>query len=291
MKYKNLEREQVEDEELARLEAEYRKQYGEQGEGEEEEVKTPLDTPEDLPASTKEEETWKKRHSDLRSYSQKKLNELQKEFDDFKREAAKREKESKFPGNKAEAEEWVKEYPDLARVIGTLMDQKAEEHVLSVSDEVQSVRRELEAERTAIARERAMTEILKAHPDFLDLVKQEDFKEWVAAQPTERGPRIGQALYDALYENETDATSAIQAVNVYKSDLAKKAPKKDTAREAAETVRRGHVTTPSSKDGKRTFTETEIESMKPWEYDKLEGEIEDARREGRIVYDISGAAR
>jgi hypothetical protein len=31
--------------------------------------------------------------------------------------------------------------------------------------------------------------------------------------------------------------------------------------------------------------------MKPWDFDKYEEEIEEARREGRITYDISGAAR
>lgn len=289
MKYKNLARIEADEAELAELEAQYIKENG--GEIEEEEVKTPLDKPSDLPADTPEEETWKKRHSDLRSYSQKQLNELRKEFEDFKKEAAKKEKEgSQLPQNKAEAEEWVREYPDLARVISTLIDQRAGEQVTSVSDEVQSVKRELEAERTAMARERAENEILKVHPDFPEIIRTQEFKDWVESQPEVRGPRIGQALYDALYNNETDATSAIQAVNVYKSDTNKKVPAKDTAREAASSVRKTNISTPS-KDGKRTFSETEIDKMKPWEYEKLEEEIEEARRDGRIVYDISGAAR
>lgn len=287
MVYKNLARETAEDEELERLEAEYRKEFGEPSdenlEVEKGDSKTKID---------KEEETWKKRHSDLRSYTSKQINDLQKEINGLKTLLASKDNETKFPVNKEEAEEWVQSYPDLARVIGTLIDERAGSMVNPLTEEVKNTRLELEAERTARARERAMSEILQVHPDFLQLINEDDFKEWVEAQPSDRGPVIGQALYDALYKNETDATAAIQAVNIYKSDKGMNSkPKKKTSDEAAFSVTPSKSAPPKSEGNKNQFLESEIEKMKPWEFDKLEEEIEKARREGRIIYDISGAAR
>lgn len=289
MKYKNEERIAEEDAELARLEEEYRKQNS----GE-----TQAHTPEDNDLSedekklqATEEQTWKKRYSDLRSYTQKQVNDVNKELAELKKQLAEKEKEAKFPVNKQEAEEWVKEYPDLARVIGTLIEERAGTLVTSVADEVKTARLELEAERSAVARERAVAEVLKVHPDFLDLIQSDDFKEWVENQPKVRGPFLGQSIYNALYENDTDANSAIQAVNVYKQDKGMKKSKKETSIDAAYSVKKTAASTPIETNGKRVFHESEIEKMSSWDFDKLEEEIEAARREGRIVYDISGAAR
>lgn len=282
-KYHNDARDAQLDAEILELDAAYRKEFS----GEPEEV---IEAPD--PLQTAEEDTWKKRHADLRSYSQKQMNLKDQELSEIKAKLKELEekKNSALPENKAELEDWMKEYPDLARVLGTMIDQRAERQVTSVADEVKDVRAQLEAERTAMARERAMGDILKKHPDFLDLVNQEDFKEWVESQPAVRGPRIGQALYDALYNNETDAEAAIQAVNIYKQDTAPARPKKDAARDAALSIRKT-ASTPPTNSGKRVYLESEIEKMSRWDFDKYEVDIDEARREGRYVYDISGAAR
>jgi hypothetical protein len=289
-KYRNDDRAKAEDAELEALEAEYKKQYGEHQDDLED--KTPLDEPAPLATTNAEEETWKKRHGDLRSYTSKQISELTAQLDDLKKVVKEKEREaSKLPTNKKEAEDWVKEYPDLARVLGTLIETQTE----YVKEDVKTVRQELEAERAAMAREKAINAVVKAHPDFLSLVNEQGFKDWVEKQPMSKADggrgRIGQAIYDALYRNDTDAEAAIEAVDVYKSDMALKNPKKDnTAREAATSVKRTTSGTPQSSE-KRTFSESEIEKMKSWDYDKLEEEIEAARRDGRIVYDVSGAAR
>lgn len=277
-KYRNDARAAQLDAELEAEEAEYRRQFS----GEpvvEQEI--------DPPATTKDEEVWKKRHSDLRSYSQKQLNEREARIQELEKELAEKNKQHILPQNKAEAEQWVQDYPDLARVISTLIDERAEKQVSSVSDEVKNVRMQLEAERESIQRERAMALVIKAHPEFLELIEEQDFKDWVENQPAVRG-RIGQSIYDALYNNNTDADAAIQAVNIYKQD--KNASKKQR-NEAALTVKKPSSAIPASTGGKRTFTESEIDAMPYYVYDKLENEIEEARREGRITYDISGAAR
>lgn len=288
-KYKNEARAIAEDAELASLEAEYRKMNSE---FEPTEEISPLDPPTPLPVANAEEETWKKRHGDLRSYTSRQINELQAELSDLKKTLVEKEREaSKLPTNKTEAETWVKDYPDLARVLGTLIETQTE----FVKEDVKTVREELQAERLQMAKEKAINAIIRVHPDFLTLINEQDFKDWVERQPlpkTEGGRgRIGQALYDALWRNETDAEAAIEAVEVYKADKAAKTPKKDTtARDAALSVRTPSSSTPSD-TGKKTFLESEIDKMKPWDYEKLESAIEEARRDGRIVYDMSGAAR
>ena len=252
------------------------------------ELENPTPEPEvvDPPAQTPEEETWKKRHSDLRSYTSKQLNEKEKELAALKRQLEEQKKaDPKLPENKEEAEKWVKDYPDLARVLMTLMEEKTE----LVKQDVRSVREELEMERIELQMEKALNKLLKAHPDFLELKETEKFQEWVAAQPAKRGPIIGQAIYDALYNNQTDADSAIEAVSLYKSE--NKPTKKDTSKEFASSVTRTTNQAPVDDNGKRIYKESEIDKMSHRDYDKYEEDIENARLEGRIVYDLTGATR
>lgn len=291
-KYRNDERAAQLDAELELEEAEYKKQFSHEPQ-EEQEEHTPLDTPTPLATTSAEEETWKKRHGDLRSYTSKQINELTVQLEDLKKTLKEKEREaSKLPTNKAEAENWVKEYPDLARVLGTLIETQTE----YVKEDVKTVRQELEAERHAMAKEKALNAVIKAHPDFLTLINEQGFKDWVEKQPLSKSEggrgRIGQALYDALYKNETDAESAIEAVDVYKQDVAASKSKPNTqAREAATSVRKTASGVPTDTSGKRTFSETQIDKMSAREYDRFEDEIDEARREGRFVYDITGAAR
>jgi hypothetical protein len=290
-KYRNNDRIAQEEAELEELEKDYKRQYS--GEPQETPGENPLDPPSDLPTKGAEEETWKKRHGDLRSYTSRQINELTAQLNEVKTTLADKEREAaKLPTNKTELEQWMKEYPDLTRVLATLIETQTE----FVKEDVKTVRQELEAERLSMAKERAINTVIKSHPDFLTLINDQHFKDWVEKQPLPKSEggrgRIGQALYDALYRNETDSEAAIEAVDVYKSDLAASKPKKDnSAREAALSVKTPSSTPAVNKDGKRTFLESEIDKMKSWDYDKYEDEIEAARRDGRIVYDMSGAAR
>lgn len=281
MKFRNQDRIDAEEAELERLEAEYRQQYGEQP-LEEKNAEPPVDE--------NEEKTWKKRHGDLRSFTQKQINEKDKLIAELTKERDLLKTNSNFPADRAEAEAWVKEYPDLARVIGTLIDERSENRFTSVTEEMRSLQTTLEAERAAFQKDKALSIILKAHPDFLALIEEKDFQDWVEDQPKKRAA-LGQSIYDSLYNNDTDAQSAIEAVNFYKMDQRSKKNPTNPSRDAVTSVRRTPAAQPSTSDGKRTFTESEIDKMDRWTYDKFEDEIDAARREGRITYDISGAAR
>lgn len=251
----------------------------------------PVETPEEpAPEDTlsSEEATWKTRYGDLRRYSEnikKEASDREKALQDELRRL-KKEQNTVLPETVEEAREWVEKYPDLARIIKALIRED-----LQISEEYNSARfEELEAERFQVAKEKAMNVILQKHSDFEEIIQSAEFRDWLDRQPQERG-RLGQAIYDAL-ENDIDPKAAIEAINVYKSDMKQaKAPKRNPERDAAMTVARSSSSAPAPTGGnKRTFKESEIEAMSIFEYERLEDEIDQARYEGRIIYDIRGAA-
>lgn len=241
--------------------------------------------PED--ALSPDEANWKTRYGDLRRYSDSLQREAAAREKALRDELAalKRQENAVLPETLEEAREWVEKYPDLARIIKALIRED-----LQMTEEATAARfEELEQERYQIAKEKALNTILKTHSDFIEIINDPEFRVWLDKQPQERG-RMGQAIYDAL-ENDIDPKAAIEAINVYKSDMKReKAPKRNPEREAAMSVTRSSSTAPAPAGGKRVFKESEIESMSIQEYEKLEDEIDQARYEGRIIYDVRGAA-
>lgn len=276
-RYRNTARAEADEAELERLETEYRKEFG----NEPEVVEVP-----EVVEETPEEKTWKQRYSDLKSYSDRRANEARaKETELTKRIEALEKKSTELPSNIEEARAWVEEYPDLTRIIKTLI----REDTQLVEENVTARFEELELERMEIAKEKAINSIRKVHKDFDDLLNDQYFVDWVDRQPVEKG-RTGQAIYDALHKG-FDAQEAINAINIYKMEKKANKPEKDPSREVVQQVSRTTSTAPSPTGGKPTFSESQIDSMSAREYEKFEEQIEEARLEGRIVYDITGAAR
>ena len=276
MLYTNTERDRLLDEELAALEAANKPQ--------EETLET--ETPETL--KEPEADTWKERYSNLQSYSAKQNNELKntiKELETKVNLLEKRPTESSVPTNTEEMRQWVEDYPELASILKTMMKEEAQfvkEELGAKLDELENTKRQVEANR-------AFQAILKVHPDFGDLVNSAEFHDWISRQPEEKG-RAGQAMLDVM-TNGFDSDEAIKVINIYKRELAP-VKKKDPLRAAAETVSRSIIpNVPDTHGGKRQWKESEIEKMSMRDYDKFEADIDAAKREGRFVYDITGAAR
>lgn len=282
MKYKNLARIEQEDREFLEEDAAYRKQFGQGQEQEEDETPGGVKAKE---PETPEEKTWAERYSNLRSHSDKKINEKEKELRDLRLEMeALKRKSSDLPENIEEAREWISSYPDLGRILKTIV----REETKYVEEGVSALREDVEAERFRLEKEKAFQTVVRAHADFPDLINDPDFQEWVQSQPEERG-RIGQGIYDALM-NDIDPRAAIKAVDLYKSDKKKNKPS-ETSREVVQKVTRTSVQEPRESRSGRIFKESEIEAMNIQTYERLEDAIEEARLEGRIEYDLSGAAR
>lgn len=283
--YRNLKRIEDEEKELEELEAAYRKEVSG-------EVVQPVeeDTPEQV-LQKKEDETWKQRYSNLRSYADKQRNELQEEMNSLKTQLAELNKKTPMamPSNTEEALQWVQKYPDLAAVIKALIREDVDFLKEELGPKVVELEKLNKENSAQIAYQKAWARVLEVHSDFPVLINSQEFVDWVEAQPEEKGS-IGVAIKKALTEG-FDADSAIKAVNIYKQEKQLTKRKSSPARDAALTVRTPSASVPDTVNGKKIFRESEIERMSVRDYERLEDEIDLAKREGRIDYDITGAAR
>ena len=275
--YRNAERDRLLDEELAELEAANRPQPKDGTEETSEVVAEP------------EADTWKERYSNLQSYSAKQLNEAKAKNSELEQRLSLLENkhtESSVPTNVDEMRKWMEDYPELASILKAMMKEEAQfvkEELGAKIDKIQEIDRQLEASK-------AFQAITKVHPDFGELVNSTEFHEWISRQPEEKG-RAGQAMLDVM-TNGFDSDEAIKVINIYKRELAPVGKKKDPIRSAAEAVSRSVISeVPTNASGKRQWKESEIERMSFKDFDKYEEDIDAAKREGRFVYDVTGAAR
>ena len=236
---------------------------------------------------SKDTGNWKKRYGDLRSFSDKKINKLKEENEALKaknQELA--EAAVPLPKTDTELEEWMKSNPDLADVIKTLAIKEIRQERAVLDERFE----ELDSARRETAEERMEAELQKLHPDIDELRESDDFHDWAEEQP--------QWVQDALYAGE-DVRAAARAIDLYKMDKSKenaKEDKKDTDKElerqaAAAVDTKSESTIPNGNDSDYDFKESEINGMSDAEFDKHNDAIMAAQRTGRILMDVSGAAR
>jgi hypothetical protein len=239
---------------------------------------------------SKEEQSWKKRHDDVKSYMQKHINELKKNQDELKtqlKDAA--EKQIKFPKTEEEVTEWVTKYPDVAAIVKTI-----------AMKEVAEVRKQL-SERDEVLNQKAyeiefnknLARVVKAHDDFFELQQDEKFKEWLLKQPKFTREAFGEDI--DMDDLEDAADTVIQTLRVYKMDNKPKETKPvDNRRDAVrQVVTRNSSTAPrgDARDDNMIY-ESEIAEMRDRDYtDAFHKEVTKAQREGRFVWDLSGGAR
>lgn len=245
--------------------------------------------PNDLVPETPEEETWKKRHSDLRSHTQKQINTLKTEIDALTRQlkdAA--QKQIKFPKTDEEIEEWVEKYPDVYKVVKTI----AMREVAEVRKEQEERNRQLEGRAYQIEFEKWSNKIVGKHPDFFDLRDDPKFVSWVESQPK----YIRNAFGDEIpFEDLEDAAETIiMTINNYKAENkpAKKEKEIDPRAAARDVGVRGARPAPRERNDGNLIYESDISRMSAREYtDEVDAAVTKAMREGRFVYDLRDAAR
>jgi hypothetical protein len=271
--YTQEERIKKEEQELEQL---LKEQKGEaEGQVEESEDKN-----EEEPTSA-EEKTFKKRYGDLRRHTQEKEKEFQKQLNDLKEQLDKAtKKEMKLPKSDEDISEWAKEYPDVAAIVETIATKKAREQ----SEDIAKRIKEIDERDANSVKEKAELELLRIHPDFVDIRESDDFHDWAEDQP--------QWVQNALYENNNDAKSAARAIDLYKADkgIGKTKEKSDDT-SAAKAVTTKGKTTPSETSKSVGFKESQVERMSPQEYEAKSEQIMEAIRSGNFIYDISGNAR
>jgi len=231
-----------------------------------------------------EEKTFKKRYGDLRRHSQKKEHDFQKQIDELKSQLdVATKKQIKLPKSEEELEAWATEYPDVAKIVETIAIKKAQEQSKDLEDRLKKVN---EMQEDAL-KERAEVELLKLHPDFVEIRDQDQFHQWVEEQP--------EWVQKALYENQHDANSAARAIDLYKADKGisgKKTTKKNIDIDAAKSVVTSSKTdNPDMKAEIGSIKESDVEKMSDSEYEAQQDAIIAAMRSGKFIYDLTGGAR
>jgi len=241
------------------------------------EVEASEDT--DQPESTSFVETtqekpdhdYKKRYDDLKRHYDAKLAEFQAERQQL--EAATKQANVPMPKTVEELEEFKAQYPDVYGVVETVAAMQASERTNELQKELEVIK---EREKETVV-QAAYRELTANHPDF-DTIKSDDaFLAWLQEQP--------ESISDGIYKNNTDARWASRVLDLYKADAG--ISKKKTSRaksDAATSVRAPKARDIVAEQGgdKRIWKSSEIRSLKPWEFEKLEYELDSARREGRI---------
>lgn len=232
--------------------------------------------------SSAEEKTFKKRYGDLRRHSQKKEEELQTQIDALSKQLEEStKKEIKYPKSESELEAWMQKYPDVAKIVETIAMKKASEQ----ASEFETRFKEIDEMKTEAMREKAEAELMRLHPDFDVIRDSDEFHNWVEEQP--------KWVQDALYDNEADAISAGRAIDLYKADAGIKTGKRSSSsKDAAKSVgTRGTKSSVDADGSGKTIRESDVQRMKPDEYERRQDEIAEAIRSNNFVYDLSGSAR
>ena len=228
---------------------------------------------------SKEELSFKKRYGDLRRHMASKDKETEERIKALEDQLSKATRnELVLPKSDDEIAAWTKKYPDVAGIVETIADKKARER----STDLDKRMKDIEKMRVDAVKEKAEAELMKLHPDFIDIREDDKFHDWADEQP--------KWVQDALYENVDDAKSVARVIDLYKIDAGIKTKKSD-GKSAASAVGTRSKTAPPSDDSNNNWRESQIEKMSDKEYAKNQESIMEAMRTGKFVYDLSGAAR
>ena len=229
-----------------------------------------------------EDHDYKKRYDDLKKHYDSKVNEfkgereqLSSELETVKKRVHEMPRGATPPKTMEELEEFKERYPDVFEVVETVSNMQTESQVAKLREEIQSVKQR----EKNLEKEKAAEELLRLHPDFDNLRSDEKFLSWLDEQPEQ--------LSDGIYKNNTDAKWAGKIISLYKAEMGistKKPTRPKEASDPAASVTRQQPKDVATKEGanKKVWKGSDIARLKPWEFEKVETEIDLARSEGRI---------
>ena len=225
-----------------------------------------------------EEKNFKKRYGDLRRHSQKKEEEFNAKIAALEAQVNKAAKqELVLPKTDEELEAFTKEHPEIASIIETIAEKKSKASASALEERMA----EFEELRINAQKEKAEAELVKIHPDFIEIRQDDTFHTWAEAQP--------KWVQDALYENVDDAKSVARVIDLYKIDkgITNKKRASPSEKAAASSVKTKSAAAPEPDEAANMIRESEVAAMSIKEYEKRQEEILDAQRNGRFIYDMS----
>ncbi len=221
-----------------------------------------------------QEHDWKKRYSDLKRYHDTKQNEWkqQQQLSEAKF-AAQQRVPTELPKTQEELETFRDEYPEIFSVMQSVSQLEANSRVSELETQIEYLQENEEKAKEQVAEQ----ELLVRHPDFFELKESQEFLDWLILQP--------ENISDGLYKNKKDVAWASRVVDLYKleTNRSQKQPKSKGRQNAAEAVTKTRtLSSDNMSQEKKIWTVEEISRLKPHEFEKLESEIDAAKREGRI---------
>tara|TARA_R100001530_G_scaffold56947_1_gene41474 strand:+ start:120 stop:995 length:876 start_codon:yes stop_codon:yes gene_type:complete len=242
---------------------------------ENEEDKSFLSTSNDKEVKTHD---FKKRYDDLKKHYDTKLDEWKQEKETLEAQskAAKADTDYKPPKTPEELEQFKEDYPDIYGVVETIAHKQAGDKLRTVEEKLAK----MSDREEELIRDKAQTELLSVHPDFLEIKGDENFQGWLQEQPT--------SISDGILKNGTDSKWAVRVLDLYKADagISKKTSTARPTLSAAEAVTKTRrVVVPEKAGDKKIWKQSDISKLKPREFEILEKELDLAAKEGRVTSD------
>jgi len=225
-----------------------------------------------------EDHDYKKRYDDLKRHYDSKVLEFKGEIEELKSSVNQRNVELPqgvpMPKTMDELAQFKDQYPEVFEVVQTVSTMQTESQLSQLREELGTIKeREKELEKQT-----AYEQLLNAHPDFDDLKADEKFLAWLEEQPS--------SIADGIYKNNTDSKWAARVIDLYKADnniSTKKQTRPKKNEDAAAAVTRQNAKEVSTRDNNgKIWKASQIAKMRPWEFEKMEAELDLARQEGRI---------
>jgi len=223
---------------------------------------------------SKAEHDYKKRYDDLKTYYDQKLNEWKQEKETLAAQANVAEKEQAYapPKTREELEQFKDKYPDVYQVVETISHDMAEQKTVDLKAKIN----ELTKKEQKLIVQSAYEQLTSAHPDFNEIKATPEFLAWLEEQPAN--------VADGIRKNNTDSKWAIRTVDLYKADVGISPNKVSSKRKssAAQAITKTNPVNINTGGNQRMWKMSEIQLMKPWDFEKYEAEIDTAQREGRV---------
>ena len=229
--------------------------------------------------SAKKEETapehdYKKRYDDLKRHYDQKIQEFKTEKQELESAMQQSNVNVPLPKTPEELEKFRQEYPDVYDVMETIASEKANQQAQGLQEELKTLR---DREKENLVKV-AYRELKTLHPDFEEIKTDEKFLQWLEEQPD--------TISDGVLKNNTNARLAARVIDLYKADMGITTKKQSKKLDVSAAM---SVTPPKAKEiktdqnaNKKVWKGSDIAKMKPWEFEKLEADIDLARQEGRI---------
>ena len=234
---------------------------------------------EEIPTE-KREHDYKKRYDDLKTYYDQKLNEWKQEKETLAAQAnvaekVQKEQEYAPPKTKEELAQFREKYPDVYQVVETISHEMADQKTADLKAKIN----ELTEKEQKLIVQSAYKQLTSAHPDFNEIKATPEFLAWLEEQPA--------TIADGIRKNNTDPKWAIRTVDLYKADVGISSNNTRTVSnrklDAAQAVLKTKTNPTSINSGnKKVWKMSEIQNMRPWDFEKYEADIDAAMRDGRV---------